>query len=337
MQGEPTEPGYNPYQVPPSTAEAAGGATLPQPDTTPEPFKPELSHQTVYEPLGQTETTEQPGAAEVEDQAEVIADLQRRLRTAGRRIQELTAENEELRAKVEAEPAAEKPKAPEYEMVRDIVRASEEMGNVWLEGFKTVRSLISSLQEELNQFPGKVTKRVEPAEPLDEVMESKAKAMLEQLGSQLHDAQIFLDEGQTAVLETRDRVVEVSELFEEYPAKTHRDGVKKDLEMSVGGIERIAENTYIRSLRQLESTLINFDSYLRDAAMVLAGHDNKTTVAYRTYESETQHMKGRLEKIRERLLSQLSQDRKASERAAKKVDAGVHKLITAYPGTEPQV
>lgn len=337
MQGKPTEPGYNPYQVPPSTAEAAGGLTLPKPDVAlPEPFKPEVSHQTVYEPLEEKEADQQPGTVEVGDQAEVIADLQRRLETAGRRITELQAENEELRAQLEKQTTPEAPKAPEHELIRDVVNATNELGSVWAEGLATVNRLVLSLEDGINELPSKVSAKVEPNQTLDMRVENSAKTMLTYIGARIRSIGTELSEGVSQVYGTRDRAAELVGLLEEYPEAEHRKNINKDFDHKAGEIARVGEYAYGEALTKIDAALKDFDAYKREAEAALAENNHTSTLAYRVFDSETTHLKDRLERLREQLIAHVGSTRKADERVSKKLETATHKLHKIYPGTEVQ-
>ncbi len=336
MQGEPTESGYNPYQVPPSTAEAAGGPTLPQPDTTPEPFKPEVSHQTVYEPLEQAEAAPTPTSTETEDQAKVIADLQRRLDTAGRRIQELMAENQELRAKVEAEPAVEKPKAPEHEIVRDVVKAGEELAGFSIENMATLQRLIDSLEDDVTQLRRDVAPKVEHDQNLDLRVDSSSKTLENYLGSYFRTIRDVLSGGREQLGYNKDRIAELAQLFSQYPDASAKQAIKNDLDFMVTKTSETVEYTYGESLKYIDSALTNIEAELRQAEGFLGDNNNQSTLAYRVFARETEHLRGRLEKFREQLLSKLTSERTHHTRAAKKVDDETDRLLKAYPGTEGQ-
>lgn len=336
MQGEPTEPtGHNPYQVPPPTAEV-GGPTLSQTDSaTPAPFKPEVSHQTVYGPLEQTEATT-PSPAETEDQSEVVADLRRRLDTAGRRIQELMAENQELRAKVEAEPKAEKPKAPEHEMVRDIVKAGEELAGPPIENMATLQRLIDSLEDDVTQLRRDVSPKVEHDQNLDLRVDSSSKTLENYLGSYFRTIRDILAGGREQVGHNKDRIAELAQLFSQYPDANARKAIKSDLDFMVKKTSEAFEYSYGETLKYIDSVLGNIDAELRQAEGFLGDNNNQSTLAYRVFARETEHLKGRVEKFRAQLLTQLTKERTHYTRSAKKVDDELDKLLKAYPGEEVQ-
>lgn len=308
------------------------------PDAPGEPAETQVGHKQSYENRRQnlieaaSELGDDRWVGLLEEVEEKLAVSEQRVILLERELEQANSRLAELEAQAEKIKAPETAKAPEHEMVRDIVKATEELAGHSIEGLEGYIRIFGSIQQELADIAQTMARRVEPGQRLDSLIETNMRGMLDTVRSRVRVCEDNLTAGWNESLRLRDRTAELTGYFAKYPQVEARQQISRDMEFNIGKISQCSEAEYGATMQQLDNAVTEIDAYLREGQVFLEQEGNHATSAYRYFIEESQILRRKLEDLRRRVERSLTTERTNFARSSNKFDDNLKAYLAAYPG-----